>query len=474
MLAIEMNTLKLTTIAITLILSMFLMLWVLVPWFKKQNGRRWAWVLLIAGLVYPVVYSYWFNASGEAIAEMMQFANGIEPESSPQVDAFSNVYYIFFLSFAVFYRKDRIAENAMFLWLANTSRFIGLASIYVAAAAFGVGSNYLSVSQPEQLPRWALMVAAMLALTYGLLRACCWLMGKLEGRKKIIYVIDALIAVYLIWDFWPTASQPDQFSETLTKGLFTGNSTAVYTGVLMVLEDAAIVALVFVIAALVMKNIYDEKERAALAARSEVLYDYITKSQDLRDETHKLRHDTQNQLLTVKTLLDEGETEKAADMADKLSGAVTVLPRVDYCENTLVNAVLANKEPLCREAGIETEYSLNLPPEIGVADEDLVSALANLLDNAIKACRKLPEGVEKRIALTAEKKDDILLLKCVNSADPEEKRELSRLKKPGKDGHGWGLRILRDMAKRYDGSFKMTDAGDTVDAVLMLKEKALS
>jgi sensor histidine kinase regulating citrate/malate metabolism len=242
----------------------------------------------------------------------------------------------------------------------------------------------------------------------------------------------------------------------------------------MVLEDAAIVALVFVIAALVMKNIYDEKERAALAARSEVLYDYITKSQDLRDETHKLRHDTQNQLLTVKTLLDEGETDKAADMAEKLSGAVTVLPRVDYCENTLVNAVLANKEPLCREAGIETEYSLNLPPEIGVADEDLVSALANLLDNAIKACRKLPEGAEKRIALTAEKKDDILLLRCLNSADPEEKRELSRLKKPGKDGHGWGLRILRDMAKRYDGSFKMTDAGSTVDAVLMLKEKALS
>ena len=271
MLAIEMNTLKLTTIAITLILSMFLMLWVLVPWFKKQNGRRWAWVLLIAGLVYPVVYSYWFNASGEAIAEMMQFANGIEPESSPQVDAFSNVYYIFFLSFAVFYRKDRTAENAMFLWLANTSRFIGLASIYVAAAAFGVGSNYLSVSQPEQLPRWALMVAAMLALTYGLLRACCWLMGKLEGRKKIIYVIDALIAVYLIWDFWPTASQPDQFGDTLAKGIYTGNSTAVFTGTMIVLEDAAVVALVFVIAALVMKNIYDEKERAVLAQRAELV-----------------------------------------------------------------------------------------------------------------------------------------------------------------------------------------------------------
>jgi hypothetical protein len=473
-LAIEVNTLKLTTIAITQILSMALLLWVLIPWFKNQNGRRWAWVLLIAGIIFVSVYTYWGAASGTTKAEMEQVANGVVPEGNRLTDVLDNVYYLFIFSFVVFYRKDKAAENLIFMWLTDTARFFAIALVQTAAAVLGVGSNYFSVSQPAQLPRWALMVAAMLAITYGLLRACCWLMGKLEGRKKIIYVIDALIAVYFVWFFWPVADvQFSQFSEPLFKGSVTGDSKAVLLVTLTILEETAVVVLAVVIAALVMRSMYDEKEKAALAARSEVLYDYIVKSQDLRDETHKLRHDAQNQLLTVKTLLDEGETDKAAGMAEKLSGAVAVLPRVDYCENTLANAVLANKEPLCREAGIETEYSLNLPPEIGVADEDLVSALANLLDNAIKACRKLPEGAEKRIALTAEKKDDILLLRCLNSADPEEKRELSKPKKPGKDGHGWGLRILRDMAKRYDGSFKMNDAGSTVDAVLMLKEKAL-
>jgi len=144
---------------------------------------------------------------------------------------------------------------------------------------------------------------------------------------------------------------------------------------------------------------------------------------------------------------------------------------VDYCENTLANAVLANKEPLCRETGIKTEYRVSLPDKTGIDDADLVSALANLLDNAIHACQKLPEGEEKSVALTAVKRDDIIVIECLNSADPGEIRELSKPKKPKKDGHGWGLRILRDMAGRYKGSFKITDSGSMVDAVLMLKEK---
>jgi hypothetical protein len=468
---VTVNGLKLTTIAITQILSMALLLWVLIPWFKKQNGRRWAWALLIAGIVFVSVYIYWGAASGTTIAEMGKYANGSVSESSRFTDVLDNVYYLFIFSFAVFYRRDKIGENVMFMWLTDTARFIGIALVQTAAAALGVGSNYFSVSQPAQLPRWALMVAAMLAITYGLLRACCWLMVKLEGSKKTIYIIDAFIAAYLVWYFWPSYTQADPSFGPLIKGFFTGNSKAVYTLTLMILEDAAVTALAFAIIVLVTKNLYDEKERAALSERSAVLYDYIVKSQDLRDEAHKLRHDTQNQMLAVKTLLDDGETEKAAEMANMLSGAVAVLPRVDYCENTLANAVLANKEPLCRETGIKTEYRVSLPEKTGIADADLVSALANLLDNAIHACRKLPEGGEKSIELTAVKRDDIIVVECLNSADPGEIRELSKPKKPKKDGHGWGLRILRDMAGRYDGSFKITDSGSMVDAVLMLKEK---
>lgn len=472
MLAIEVNTLKLATMATTQILSTALLLWVLIPWFKKQNGRKWAWALLIAGIVFNYAYSDWEAASGTMMAEMRQFANGVVPESNPLTDVLDNVYYLFTFSFIVFYRKDKVAENLMFMWFTDAARFIATTSVTVAAAALGVSSNYFSVSQPEQLPRWALMAAAMLALSYGLLRACCWLMGKLEGRKKIVYIIDAFIAVYFVWDFWPSVAPLDPVFGSFVKGFLSGNSKAVLVYMLSLLVVTAAIALLFAIVALVMRSMYDEKEKAALAQRSEVLYDYIVKSQDLRDETHKLRHDAQNQLLAVKTLLDEGETEKAADMADKLSGAVAVLPRVDYCENTLVNAVLANKEPLCREAGIKTEYRVSLPEHTGVADSDLVSALANLLDNAINACRKLPEGAERSITLTAVKQDDLIVAECVNSADPEEKRELSRPKKPGRDGHGWGLRILRDMALRYGGSFRIDDSGAAVDAVLMLKEKA--
>jgi len=465
-----MNGLKLTTVAITQILSVVLLLWVLIPWFKKQKGRRWAFALLIAGIVFTYAYSFLRDASGTAIAEMGKYARGAVPESNPLAETLDDVYYIFIYSFAVFYRRDRIGENVMFLWLSDTARFIGIVSIYVAASALGVGSDYFSVSQPAQLPRWALMVAAMLAITYGLLRACSWLMGKLEGSKKTIYIIDAFIAVYLVWYFWPSEIHSDPSWEPLIKGFFTGNSKAVYTLTLMGLEEAAIVALVFAIIVLVTKNLHDEKEKAALSERSAMLYDYIVKSQYLRDEAHKLRHDTQNQMLAVKTLLDDGETEKAAEMANMLSGAVAVLPRVDYCENTLANAVLANKEPLCLETGIKTEYRVSLPDKTGIDDADLVSALANLLDNAIHACRKLPEGEEKSVALTALKRDDIIVIECLNSADPGEIRELSKPKKPKKDGHGWGLRILRDMAGRYKGSFIITDSGSMVDAVLMLKE----
>ena len=73
---------------------------------------------------------------------------------------------------------------------------------------------------------------------------------------------------------------------------------------------------------------------------------------------------------------------------------------------------------------------------------DICSVFGNLLDNAIRASLQYKTNKdEPEIYLTAGAKGDYLIIKCKNSS-----------MKPGDkpDGTGYGLKILKEIALKYD------------------------
>ena len=60
----------------------------------------------------------------------------------------------------------------------------------------------------------------------------------------------------------------------------------------------------------------------------------------------------------------------------------------------------AEKKELARQQNIETSIHAEYPKDCKIDPVDLCTILTNLLDNAMEACRKLPEASAKILSVT--------------------------------------------------------------------------
>lgn len=178
-----------------------------------------------------------------------------------------------------------------------------------------------------------------------------------------------------------------------------------------------------------------------------------------REELAKIRHDFNNQLAAISALLQSGDRADAQTMLSQLSAGIAATREAPYCAIPVVNAVLTEKDALCREAGITLHTELDLPETLAVEPLHLCSILSNLLDNAIHGCAGTEQPV---ITLSSAMAGDYLLLRTVNPAKPPQE--------PGK-GHGYGSKILKELSGKYDGSYETAYEPGVFTAVVSLLPK---
>ena len=90
----------------------------------------------------------------------------------------------------------------------------------------------------------------------------------------------------------------------------------------------------------------------------------------------------------------------------------------------------------------------------------------NLLDNAIEACRKVPEG-KRFIRLENKYQSGKLLLVITNSKTMEKNENLKTTKKDSYS-HGRGILSVQRVADKYNGTAGFTDKGEVFEASVML------
>ncbi|MCE2603854.1 ATP-binding protein, partial [Pseudomonas aeruginosa] len=100
---------------------------------------------------------------------------------------------------------------------------------------------------------------------------------------------------------------------------------------------------------------------------------------------------------------------------------------------------------------------------------ELTSLIGNLLDNAIEAAHAASDP-HPFVTLHCDFRSGILLIRVkntkVSTARPIETN--MQTTKLNKDYHGLGLHILSSIVKKYDGTMKMTDQGDTFQTSVSL------
>jgi signal transduction histidine kinase len=237
----------------------------------------------------------------------------------------------------------------------------------------------------------------------------------------------------------------------IAEALLDGASTQLYQGLmgifLMAMDTLAYVLFYFTIKGY---NAVIDSQAVALKAESEKNQLEIANSK--YEEMHRIRHDIKNQFQYVDQLVKEKQYDKLDQYLSDLSE--TVHFAVDYvdCGNDTLNRVLNLEKSKAEAQNIKLEVKAAVPPKLQMQDKDLVSLVANLLDNAIEAAVLAKSEVPIHSEFTYE--GNYLILVITNPvAESVTKETALKLKstKAERANHGYGTKIIQSIVNQYHG-----------------------
>ncbi len=179
------------------------------------------------------------------------------------------------------------------------------------------------------------------------------------------------------------------------------------------------------------------------------------------DNQSILIHDIKKHLQSIDLLNDQHDHEKISAYIKQLLLSSDLKDAAKLCDNALLNAILGRYKKQCLSLHISFLTDIRSGTVDFMADNDITSLFCNLLDNAVEACRGIPEAF---IEMTVQKREHtpFTVITMVNSCrnDPFSRHVragLGLMPASKSDGqrHGFGLKSIRKTVGKYHGDMQM-------------------
>lgn len=179
--------------------------------------------------------------------------------------------------------------------------------------------------------------------------------------------------------------------------------------------------------------------------------DSLRDIKDNQEHVKKMRHDLNNHMAVIAALCDEGNYEEVKKYTKQLSHQVIPPDSRILTGNQAADLIVASKMKLCKERGITFEFSGALNNLNALAAPDICGLLGNAYDNAIEACcRQSNAYIRTAVNATC----NYTVIRIVNSVEkkvPIRGNHAATAKKD-KEHHGYGMDIMKQIARKYNGS----------------------
>lgn len=179
-------------------------------------------------------------------------------------------------------------------------------------------------------------------------------------------------------------------------------------------------------------------------------------------QTGKRNHEVKKHMELLSYYYNRGEYDRLGAYIRTLQEQSRDIEMPLYTANILINSIITARFRRAGEAGIRTEHNLlGIPQDLTIADSDLCSLLANLLDNAVEGCQRLEAGRERWIKVGMQVHNQYLSIVVENSAkDPPENWqkegwEAGQTEKGDTGSHGYGLELIGEIVEKYQGMKKV-------------------
>lgn len=186
-----------------------------------------------------------------------------------------------------------------------------------------------------------------------------------------------------------------------------------------------------------------------------------------------LIHDIKKHLQSIELLNQGHETENVSAYICQLMDSSDLTESVRLCDNEMLNAILGRCQRQCREKHITFHADIRSGVLNHLQQNDLTSLFCNLLDNAVEAAEQVPDSF---LEISVQKKENtpfvviIIVNSCLGNpiSGPD---ALPVSHKSDRRRHGFGIRSIQKVAKKYQGDLQMYyDAGtSTFHTIVTLK-----
>lgn len=164
------------------------------------------------------------------------------------------------------------------------------------------------------------------------------------------------------------------------------------------------------------------------------------------------RHDLRHQLAVIRGLNISGDKGKLTNYLDDLIEELPLDHSATYCENIVVNAIISHYVSLAEKHGIELEIKLNVPEHMDkISDSNLSVIFGNLFENAIEACRYVPEG-NRFIKLHSRLQYETLTITMDNSFDGKIDKHKEKYISRKRGEVGTGIISVTGVAENHGGN----------------------
>lgn len=187
-------------------------------------------------------------------------------------------------------------------------------------------------------------------------------------------------------------------------------------------------------------------------------------------QTRQARHDLRHHMNAVAGFIEADDKEGLRQYLMEYGQTLPTSEDTFYTGNYTADIIVGHYLFLAKQNGIHVDFSLHIPKDCCIRDTDLCVLMGNCLENAIEACRKLPE--EKRfLRVESTVKNKYLAITVANSYDGNTSMQdgVYLSDKRRQRTAGIGLASVEAVVRNYHGEMKTQEKDKIFTVYILLK-----
>ena len=214
----------------------------------------------------------------------------------------------------------------------------------------------------------------------------------------------------------------------------------------------------------------DKHNKEAIIQNMAKEEEFVQELEKQQLEIRKINHNLNHILIILQSHLKQGEYKEALEYIDKnLDIHIKAYQALTHTGMTMIDSTINHQIYQMKEQNIEYDEDITKILHLGsIVPDDLSLVLGLAFDNAREACEKVKD--QRKISLKLQSKQTHIIIHITNSIPRGSHPYFHKTSKKDSIAHGYGVKGIKEIAKKYHGDVKYDVKDDCVILRIMLQK----